>query len=110
MKITGKFERREPAPRQAVPKPQDHVPSAPSPAARSLVLGHYIQRLVDQGVLPDFTAAARALGVSQPRITHLTALTLLPPGMQEAILLGNEKPSEKALRDLARAAQGGWSR
>ncbi len=52
------------------------VEPAPSPAARNLALAHHIERLIDRGVIVDYTQAARMLGVSQPRMTHLMGLLL----------------------------------
>ena len=78
-----------------------------SPAARNLALAHYVARLIDPGLLADFTAAARALGVSQVRMTHVMSLLLLAPQVQEAILAGTISPGDKQLRELARVAD--WS-
>lgn len=79
-------------------------PAAPSPAARNLALAHHIQRLIDRGVIDDYTQTARMLGVSQPRMTHLMGLLLLAPAIQEAILLGKIAPTDKELRELSRVA------
>ena len=75
---------------------------APSPAARNLALAHHIERLIERGVITDYTQAARILGVSQPRITRLMGLMLVAPAIQEAILLGKVAPKDKELRVLAR--------
>jgi hypothetical protein len=75
-----------------------------SPAARNLALAHYLARLIDQGLIGDYTAAARLLGVSQPRLTHLMGLLLLAPVLQEQILLGTLAPGDKLLRRLTRIA------
>ena len=81
------------------------VGPAPSPAARNLALAHHIERLINRGVIADYTQAARMLGVSQPRMTHLMGLLLLAPAIQEAILLGELAPKDKELRELARLAE-----
>lgn len=81
---------------------QNQPASTPSPAARNLALAHYVERLIERGVIADYTQAARMLGVSQPRMTHLMALTLLAPGIQEAILMGETLARDKELRGLAR--------
>ena len=76
-----------------------------SPAARNLALAHRLASLIEQGLVADYTAAARLLGVSQPRLTHLMGLLLLAPQIQEAILAGTIAPGDKALRRLARVAE-----
>lgn len=78
-----------------------------SPAARNLALAHRIAELIEQGLIADYTAAARLLCVSQPRVTHLMGTLLLAPQIQSAILAGTIAPSDKQLRQLARTAD--WS-
>ncbi len=53
-------------------------PTNISPAARNLALAHHIERLVDRGLIPDYSAAAYMLGVSQPRMTMLMSPTGRP--------------------------------
>jgi hypothetical protein len=107
MKLHAKFEKvRETAqPIQVQEKParDDDIP----PAAKNLALAHHLQRLIDRGLVSDFTAASRMLGVSQPRLTHLMGLLLLAPEIQAAILLGEMRFGDKALRVLARIADWG---
>lgn len=76
-----------------------------TPAARNLALAYHLARAIDQGLLPDYTAAARLLGVSQPRLTHLMGLLMLAPQIQDAILLGKLDLGDKVLRRLARVAE-----
>ena len=98
MKITAKFEnvrRTEPAP---TPAPRS------GSAARNLALAHKLNDLIERGLVADQTAAAKLLGVSQPRLTHLLSLTMLGPQLQEAILSGAIAPGDKELRRLARIA------
>lgn len=99
MRITAKFE-NVPTPAKPAPKPE--AASGPSPAARNLALAHYIDRLIERGIIADYTQAARMLGVSQARMTHVMGLLLLSPAVQEAILLGVLVTKDKALRELAR--------
>ena len=75
-----------------------------SPAARNLALAHHLNRLIERGLVADFTAAARMLGVSQPRLTHLMSLVLLAPEIQTAVLLDEIELGDKQLRVLARLA------
>ena len=57
-----------------------------SKAARLLALAHSIDRRVGSGEFRDLADAARALGLTRARVTHLVNLTLLAPAVQEEIL------------------------
>ena len=100
MKITARFENVR-TPKPSTPRDDPGV----SPAARNLALAHRLAALIDQGQIADYTAAARLLGVSQVRITHLMGLLLLAPEIQSAILAGTIAPGDKQLRELARIAE-----
>ena len=100
MKLRAKFE-SGPVAEPVKPTTDTSV----SPAARNLALAHRLANLIDQGLVADYTAAVRLLGVSQPRLTHLMGLLLLAPQIQEAILAGTIAPGDKALRRLARVAE-----
>ena len=121
MRLSAKFERsssRAGRPVQSATKTglrrAKQEESAPSPAARNLALAHHVERLIDRGVIADYTQAAQMLSVSQPRMTHLMGLLLLAPKIQEAILTGKVAPKDKELRELARLpewdAQESWIR
>lgn len=112
MKLRAKFETRAsttatptpaPAPPPTIPDDDPQL----TPAARNLALAHYLQRMIERGLISDYTQAARMLAVSQPRITHLMGLLLLSPAIQEEILLGRIAPSDKELRRMARVADWG---
>ena len=108
MKLIGKFESGEfKSAAETVGKERgptrprtDYVP----PAARNLALAYRLAQMIDQGLIADYTAAARLLGVSQPRLTHLMGLLLLAPQIQEAVLFGTVTLGDKQLRRLARIA------
>jgi hypothetical protein len=100
MRITANFDTRAPA----SPAPSPTTSDDASHAAKNLALAYRLQQLIDQGLVADFTAAARLLGVSQPRLTHLMSLLLLAPPIQDAILAGTVAPPDKKLRRLARIA------
>lgn len=104
MKLTAKFESNG-GPAAATTVSEKQTPGAPSSAARNLALAHHIERLIERGLIADYTQAARMLGVSQPRLTHLMGLLLLAPAIQEAILLGEVMPKDKQLRQMARVAE-----
>lgn len=111
MKLKAKFSRRTSMRTQTPSGRQDtrstcaegHGGDA-AHAARNLALAHYIERLIDQRVLRDYSDAARALGVSQVRVSHLASLTLLAPAIQQAILLDGIEPTDKTLRAVARTS------
>lgn len=100
MKLRAKFE-SGPVAEPLKPTTDESI----SPAARNLALAHRLANLIDQGLVADYTAAAKLLGVSQPRLTHLMGLLLLAPQIQEAILAGTTAPGDKVLRRLARVAE-----
>jgi hypothetical protein len=100
MRITAKFENV----RSSEPATRLSVAAGPSPAAKNLALACRVADLIDQGLVQDFTSAARLLGVSQPRLTHLMALRLLAPEIQAAILFDELRFGDKDLRSLARVA------
>ena len=101
MKLTAHFENVRTLP----PQPRTHTDDNVSHAARNLALAHRIAALIEQGQIADYTAAARLLGVSQPRLTHLMGMVLLAPEIQAAILAGTIAPGDKQLRRLARVAE-----
>ena len=82
--------------------------------ARTLVLAHRIDAMIRAGELRDLADAARALGLSRARVTQLSALLLLAPEIQEAILdlplvrNGRDPISERALRRIV--AEPDWNR
>ncbi len=104
MRLRANFE-GNPGPAATKEVAESQTPAAPSAAARNLALAHHIERLIERGVIADYTQAARMLGVSQPRMTHLMGLLLLAPAIQEAILMGHVGPGDKELRRLARMAE-----
>ena len=106
MKLTAKFEHSpaaKSAPTPAAAKATGDLDA--SPAARNLALAYHIDGLIERGLVADYSAAAKLLGVSQPRLTHLMSLLLLAPTIQEAILAGTVTPGDKQLRKLARVAE-----
>ncbi|MCC6782008.1 MAG: hypothetical protein IT457_04120 [Planctomycetes bacterium] len=108
MKLRAKFERQAvaaPAPKPAAEITESERDATVTPAARNLALAHYLSRMVERGLIADYTQAARMLGVSQPRVTHLMSLLLLSPAIQEEILFGRIAPGDKELRRMARVAE-----
>lgn len=81
-KCVGFAERQEVSPLQ---------PDKACYAARALALGHRIVRAVENGEVRDFSEAAWQMGVSQPRVSMLVALTFLAPDIQEMLFRQNDR-------------------
>jgi hypothetical protein len=56
--------------------------------ARQLALAYAIERAIEAGEFRSYGDVARALGITQPRVSQVTGLLLLPPAVQERVLLG----------------------
>lgn len=85
---------------------QQPLPRQASPMARCLALGHRIVKAVESGEVRGYGEVAECMGVSQPRVSMLVALTFLSPNIQEAILAGEEGIGFRTLLKLARI--DGW--
>lgn len=93
------------SPARPRPPPAPRPPPVPrrfDRTQRMVALAHHIDRLVQDGALADYAAAARRLGVSSPRITQILDLTLLAPDLQERVLLGTLNVPERRLRRALR--------
>jgi len=77
--------------------PTPKAPTVPR-LARMLALAHHIEALIESGELRDAAHAARLLGVTRARMTQVMNLLLLPVPLQEDVLLGRLKATERALR------------
>lgn len=75
------------------------VPVSTVTLARRLALAHYIERLIDAGELRNYAHAAAVLGITRARVSQLMDLALLPVDVQQEILLGTERCSERVLRN-----------
>ena len=80
-------------------------PRAPSRTARMLALAYHVERLIEAGAIPDYATAARSLGVTRARLTQLMNLLLLIPEIQQQVLLGCQRNTERALRRIAQEAE-----
>jgi hypothetical protein len=69
-----------------------------------LALAHYIDRLIDDGVIADYAEAAKKLGISRARMTQVVDLVLLSPHIQERVLLGTMDVHQRRLRATLREA------
>ncbi len=78
-------------------------------AARMLAVAHALSGMLDRGEAPSRDELARALGVSQARLSQLLDLLLLAPDIQEELVFMRAPPGadpipERALRHVVRAA------
>lgn len=90
--VRGKFRPARGLVASARPEPRSEVPR-PSRRrserlARQLALAHWIERAVEEGRVASYGEVARALGLTESRITQVTALLGLSPVVQEAELFG----------------------
>ena len=90
------------------PEPREPVAPPPSPAARMLALAHHVERLVDDRTIESYADAARALGLTRARLTQVMKLLLLAPEIQERLVTGELRATERALRGVVREAE--WRR
>jgi len=75
--------------------------------ARQLALAHWIERAVESGQVASYGEVARALGLTESRITQVTALLGLSPAVQEAVLLGEDGVGIREALHAAREPEGG---
>jgi hypothetical protein len=64
-----------------------------------LALAHYIDQLVEDGVIADYAEAAEKLGISRARITQVMDLMLLAPEIQGRLLIGTLTANERRIRE-----------
>ena len=80
----------------------------PSRLARMLALAHHVERLVEAGELESYSAAADALGLTRARLTQVMNLLLLAPAVQERVLFGHGRATERSLRSTVGKAN--WTK
>ncbi len=76
--------------------------------ARQLALAHWVERAVEAGRVSCYAEVPRALGLTESRITQVTALLGLSSSLQERILLGEAGLGIRAA--LRAARQPEWER
>ena len=74
---------------------------------RLLALAHRWNRLIDEGVITDYTEIARVMALSRARVTQIMDLLYLAPQIQEDILSDKivRPVSERAARALIRVPE-----
>ena len=75
---------------------------------RMLALAHKIDGMIRCGEIRDWAEAARLTGVTRARMTQIANLMLLPPEIQEALLLPGCRSTERILRPIV--AEPLWTR
>ena len=70
--------------------------------ARLLALAHYLERLIEAGEVASYGEVARALGLTQPRVSQIMSLLFLSPAIQEWVLLGGATAGSGALQRVVR--------
>jgi len=90
--VRGKFRPARGLVASVRPEPRAEVPQVSRTRAdrlaRQLALAHWVERAVEDGRASSYGEVARALGLTESRITQVTALLGLSPGVQERVLLG----------------------
>jgi hypothetical protein len=106
--ITCKFTPApKPAPgRTTKVKPPARLRTDPARVARMLALAYYVEERIEAGAIADYSAVAAALGVTRARLSQIASLLLLAPEIQQRILAGELRVSERDLRRVA--AQPDW--
>ena len=81
---------------------------------RLLALAHKIDEMIRSGELRDLAHAAKVCAVTRARMTQISNLLLLAPGVQEEILdlppvtRGRDPITERSLREIV--AEADWER
>ncbi len=70
----------------------------PTRLARMLALAYHVDRLVEAGALQSYADGARRIGVTRARMNQVLDLLLMPLDVQEDVLLGRDRRTERALR------------
>ena len=82
--------------------PPRDVSNSICPAARLLVLAHYVERGVLDGTCENYSTAAKALEFSQPRLAQIIDLLFLSPNIQQRLVSGDLHISDHRLRGVLR--------
>ncbi len=73
-------------------------------AIRVLALAHHIDRKIRDGELRDYAHAAEVLGMTRARVSQISAMTLLAPAIQKAIVelpaTTRDPITERQLREI----------
>jgi hypothetical protein len=78
----------------------------PSSLARQIALAHFIEERIESGELASYAEAAERLGLTRARLSQVVDRILLAPTIQEAVLLGSPRVTERGAR--AACAEHAW--
>lgn len=99
----------------AAPPPRAVVPSTnPCRIANLVAMAHHVDHLVRSGLVANYADAGRLEGLSRARVSQVTNLLLLAPGIQEYLLFltrpatGRELIGERDMRAIC--LEPDWSR
>jgi len=76
------------------------APAEVSTAARTLALGHFLDREIRAGRWKNCLEAGRALGMGESRVQKVLMLRFLPAEVQAEALLGRREVTERGLRRM----------
>jgi hypothetical protein len=96
-----------PEPRAEGPRPRR---TRSERLARQLALAHWIERAVGEGRASCYGEVARALELTESRITQITALLGLSPALQAAVLLGEGRVGIREAFSAGRIEEWGRQR
>ena len=100
----GRRHLRKGASSKKQPLPNEDLPRL----TRLLALAHRWNRLIEEGVVTNYSEISRMMGLSRARVTQIMDLLYLAPNIQEEILLpmcAEKKElevSERAMRQITR--------
>lgn len=108
--VVGKFRPARAVLASVKPEAVAPAPARPRRAraerlARLLALAHHIERCIEAGGVASYGDIARRLGITQPRVSQIAALALLPPVVQERVLTGQAGIRIRAAMKAAREAE-----
>ena len=72
----------------------------PCRAAQLIALAHHIEAQIEAGELAGYAEVARSLGLTRARLTQVMNLLLLAPEIQEQLLTGDLRVTERRLRGV----------
>ena len=102
LKVKLRPARPRPCPRaKAAETARPTGPGVPNRAAQQLALAHFVEGLIEDGLLAGSADAARRLGLTRARLTQVANLLLLSPEIQERVLTGDLMATERSLRTAA---------
>jgi hypothetical protein len=88
------------------PVPHESRAAEPTSLARQIALAHFIEERIESGELASYAEAAERFGLTRARLSQVVDRILLAPTIQEAVLLGSPRVTERGAR--AACAEHAW--